>query len=156
MYLKIFFIYNQMEELDNESMDTDVLEYNDDLNNNDLNNNDLNNNEINNDIYDIYDINVLNNMKENIQNMSKFNQIEILRILSSHKDVTINENKYGIHINLTDISNEVLNELQLYIQYVSAQELELSQAEKQKEDYKNIYFVKDNKDKLINKNNYVR
>ena len=98
-----------------------------------------------------YDISKLNSIKESIQNMSKFNQIEILRILSSHKEVTINENKYGIHINLTDLSPDILNELTVYINYVATQELELSQAEKQKENYKNIYFVKDNKDKVANK-----
>jgi hypothetical protein len=101
--------------------------------------------------YADYDVNKLNNIKENIQNMSKFNQIEILRILSSHKEVTINENKYGIHINLTDLSTEILNELTIYINYVTTQEIELSQVEKQKENYKNIYFIKDNKDKSVNK-----
>jgi hypothetical protein len=83
--------------------------------------------------------------------MSKFNQIEILRILTSHKEVTINENKYGIHVNLTDLNNTILNELCSYINYVTTQEIELSQAEKQKENYKNIYFIKDNKDKNTNK-----
>ena len=41
----------------------------------------------------------LNSIREAIENMSKFNQIEILRILTNHKEVIINENKYGIHIN---------------------------------------------------------
>ena len=98
-----------------------------------------------------YDVGQLNNIREAIQNMSKFNQIEILRILTSHKEVTINENKYGIHINLSDLSSTILNELTGYINYVTKQENELSQAEKQKEDYKNIFFVKDNKDKNVNK-----
>ena len=107
------------------------------------------------DVDDSFDVQTLNNMRESIQNMSKFNQIEVLRILSTHKGVTINENKYGIHINLTEIPADILNELQIYIKYVTTQELELSQAEKQKEDYKNIYFVKDNKDKTNNKCNYA-
>ena len=102
-----------------------------------------------------FDVQTLNNMRESIQNMSKFNQIEVLRILSLHKGVTINENKYGIHINLTEIPTDILNELLVYIKYVNTQELELSQAEKQKEDYKNIYFIKDNKDKSNNKYNYA-
>ena len=105
--------------------------------------------------YDEYDISKLNNIKDSIQNMSKFNQIEILRILSSHKEVTINENKYGIHVNLTDLNNTILNELTVYINYVTTQEIELSQAEKQKENYKNIYFIKDNKDKMTNKYKHV-
>jgi hypothetical protein len=93
-----------------------------------------------------YDSHTINMIRETIENMSKFNQIEILRILSSHKEVIINENKYGIHINLTELPKFILDELIVYNNYVKTQELELSQAEKQKESYKNIYFIKDNKD----------
>ena len=90
-----------------------------------------------------YDLTVLNNIREKIEKMSKFNQIEVLRILNGHKEVTINENKYGIHINLTELSNSIIEELKVYINYVSTQEFELNQAEQEKENYKNIYF--DNK-----------
>jgi len=90
-----------------------------------------------------YDLTVLNNIREKIEKMSKFNQIEVLRILNNHKEVTINENKYGIHINLTELSNSIIEELTVYINYVSTQEFELNQAEQEKENYKNIYF--DNK-----------
>jgi hypothetical protein len=85
--------------------------------------------------------------------MSKFNQIEILRILSNHKDVTINENKYGIHINLTELNDTILNELLAYITYVNTQEVELNNIEQQKQTYKNIYFEKDNKDNTTINNN---
>jgi len=85
----------------------------------------------------------LNNIRETIESMPKFNQIEVLRVLTSHKEVTINENKYGIHINLTELPNYIINELTIYIDYVNKQELELSEAEKQKETYKNTYFVND-------------
>jgi len=93
-----------------------------------------------------YDFNKINSIREAIENMSKFNQIEILRILTRHKEVHINENKYGVHINLNDLSNTILDELFVYTDYVSTQELELNNIEKQKETYKNTYFVKDNKD----------
>jgi hypothetical protein len=93
-----------------------------------------------------YDFNKINSIREAIENMSKFNQIEILRILTRHKEVHINENKYGVHINLSDLSNTILDELFVYTDYVSTQELELNNIEKQKETYKNTYFVKDNKD----------
>jgi hypothetical protein len=78
--------------------------------------------------------------------MSKFNQIEILRILSNNKDVIINENKYGIHINLSELENNVLNELMTYIKYVNTQEIYLNNVEQEKEKYKNTFFLKDNKD----------
>jgi hypothetical protein len=78
--------------------------------------------------------------------MSKFNQIEILRILTKNDSVIINENKYGIHINLSELPNNILNEIMVYIKYVNTQEMYLNSAEKEKEIYKNTFFVKDNKD----------
>ena len=88
------------------------------------------------------DFNKLNHLRETIENMSKFNQIEILRILTAHSDVIINENKYGIHINLTELRQHIIDELEVYIKYVKAQEIELYNVEKQKEDYKNTFFHK--------------
>jgi hypothetical protein len=99
-----------------------------------------------------YDFNKTNGIRESIENMSKFNQIEILRILTRHKEVIINENKYGIHINLSDLRNEILDELLVYVNYVTTQEIELNNIEKQKESYKNTYFLKDNKDNFGNIN----
>ena len=99
----------------------------------------------------------LNTIRESIENMSKFNQIEILRILTNHKEVIINENKYGIHINLSELSSNIIRDLLVYINYVNAQEIELNNIEKQKQDYKNNYFLKDNKDNTSNSinNKYV-
>lgn len=95
---------------------------------------------------DNYDFNQLNYIREQIENMSKFNQIEILRILTTDKNVTINENKYGIHINLSELHDTVLNKLMVYIKHVNAQEIYLNNTEKEKENYKNTFFLKDNKD----------
>jgi len=95
----------------------------------------------------------LNYIRDTVENMNKFNQIEILRILNKHNEVTINENKYGIHINLSELSREIINEINVYINYVKTQEITLNSIEQQKEDYKNTYFTKDIKDniKLFNK-----
>lgn len=97
-----------------------------------------------------YDFNKINSIRESIENMSKFNQVAVLRILTKHKDVTINENRYGIHINLSELRHNILDELLMYINYVNAQEVELFDIEKQKESYKNTYFIKDNKDNSEN------
>lgn len=88
----------------------------------------------------------LNFVRDSIESMTKFNQIEILRILTKNKNVTINENKYGIHINLSEVSKTIINDLKMYINYVNTQEIQLDQNEKQKENFKNIYFLKDVKD----------
>ncbi len=99
-------------------------------------------NEVNN-----YSVSELNYLRESIENMNKFYQIEVLRIFDKHKEVTLNENKFGIHINLSDLSKEILDELSLYINYVNKQENNLSEVEKQKESYRNTYFIKDIKEK---------
>lgn len=102
-------------------------------------------NEINN-----YSVSELNYLRESIENMNKFNQVEVLRILYKHKGVTLNENKYGTHINLSELKREVLDEMSMYIKYVNAQESNLNFVEQQKEDYRNTYFSKDIKDTTKN------
>ena len=93
-----------------------------------------------------FDLNKLTFIRNQIESMSKFNQIEVLRILSKYNQSIINENKYGIHINLTELDNEILIELMNYIKYVNTQETYLTTIEQEKEKYKNTYFLKDNKD----------
>lgn len=93
-----------------------------------------------------YSVSELDYIRETIENMNKFNQIEVLRIMNKHNEVTLNENKYGVHINLSELKNEIIEELFNYIKYVNTQEVTLHQDEKQKESFKNIYFAKDNKD----------
>jgi len=95
---------------------------------------------------EIYDINKINYIREQIENMSKFNQVEVLRILTKNNNVIINENKYGIHVNLSDIDNSILKELIMYIKYVNTQEIYLNNVEQEKEKYKNTFFLKGNKD----------
>lgn len=93
-----------------------------------------------------YSVSELNYLRESIESMNKFNQVEVLRILNKYKDVTLNENKYGIHINLSELKKVVLDELSLYIKFVNTQENALNVAEQQKEDYRNTYFTKYIKD----------
>ena len=64
----------------------------------------------------------LNIIRETIEKMNKFNQIEVLKILMKHNDIVINENKYGVHINLSEITPSIIDELSEYINYVNLQE----------------------------------
>ena len=93
-----------------------------------------------------FSVSELNYIRDTIENMNKFNQVEVLRILNNNKDVTLNENKYGVHINLSELKKDIIDELVMYIKYVTTQEINLHKVEQQKEDFKNIYFAKDNKD----------
>jgi len=91
-------------------------------------------------------------IRDSIENMSKYNQIEVLKLLNEHnknKEIMLNENKYGIHVNLTDLSNNLLSKLLNFVKYVTEQEKDLIKIEKQKEIYKNNYFGKDIKDNSL-------
>ena len=79
-------------------------------------------------------------IKSSVEKMSKFHQVNILKILSSKKDLTINENNNGVFINLSDLDDGVLKELHNYIHYVNEQESDLSQHEIEKEKYKSVFF----------------
>ena len=108
----------------------------------------LSTNDVNN-----FSVSELNYVRETIENMNKFNQVEVLRLLNKHNEVILNENKYGIHINLSELPANIINELNVYIKYVSTQEQTLNSIEQQKEDYRNTYFTKDIKDnsKIVSK-----
>jgi len=99
-----------------------------------------------------FSVSELDYIRETIESMNKFNQIEVLRIMNKHNNITLNENKYGVHINLSELQTEIIEELSSYIKYVNTQEITLHQVEKQKESFKNIYFTKDNKDINIKNN----
>jgi hypothetical protein len=91
-------------------------------------------------------INHLNKLKEQIENMDKHHQIEILKILSKNL-CKINENKSGVYINMTFIEDHITQELEQYIVYMKEQEDNLITTEYQKEEFKNSYFIeKEDKD----------
>lgn len=85
---------------------------------------------------DIYELNFI---REKIEFMPKFNHVEILRLLSK-TNVTLNENKNGVHINLSEVNKDIIKQLLTYISYVSAQESCLNHDELQKENIKNEFF----------------
>lgn len=87
----------------------------------------------------------LNCLKEKIEGISKFHQIEILKILKSDDTITINENKNGIFINMTSLKESTITELEDYLKYVNTQEKQLNDIEVEKDKLSNTYF-KDNKD----------
>ena len=87
----------------------------------------------------------IENLKKDIEAMPKINHIEILRIFKQHK-TQINENQNGVFINMSELSNEIIDELHKYVEYVNSQHKQLSQQEKVKETFSKRYFNKDNKD----------
>jgi hypothetical protein len=88
----------------------------------------------------------LQNLKENIEKMSKFHQIEILRILTTSGKVCLNENNNGTFVNLTEQPKDIIAQLNKYVNYVNEQQNQLSIIEHEKSRLEKI-FCKDNKDK---------
>lgn len=90
------------------------------------------------------DVDKLKCIRDKIENLDKNNHIDILRLLVKN-DVFINENKNGVFINLTDLSNDIISDMEKYIDYVSEQKIDLDYIEHQKDVLENKYF-KDNKE----------
>jgi hypothetical protein len=79
-------------------------------------------------------------LKNKIENMSKTNHIEILQILKKHQNVKLNENKSGVFVNLSFLSNELLEEINKYVNYINEQESVINTIETQKQEFKNTFF----------------
>jgi hypothetical protein len=88
----------------------------------------------------------LNNLKQQVEDLDKFHQIEVLKILNSDETCTLNENNNGIFINLTNLNDITINKIKKYLEYVKTQETQLTEIETKKELLTNRFF-KDNKDK---------
>lgn len=82
----------------------------------------------------------LNSIKNEIEAMNKFHQVAILRILKQDSSVTLNENKNGVFVNLTELPGNKVSELEDYVNYVRMQEDQLSQLEDKKEKFINQFY----------------
>ena len=82
-------------------------------------------------------------LQKNINNMNKFNQIEILKIINEDKSIILNENKYGVFINLIYLKQDMIEKLKKYIVYTKAQELTLSVIEDKRKEFKDLFFNTD-------------
>jgi hypothetical protein len=86
----------------------------------------------------------LNSLKERIENMDKNHQVEILRILNKFNNFKTNENKNGTFINLTELSDDIISELQKYVNYVEEQQKQLKIGENEKEIIEKHFFANSN------------
>jgi hypothetical protein len=84
-------------------------------------------------------IDALKYLRDKIETLTVFHQIEILRILQMNK-VTFSENKNGVFVNLTYVSQDIIKKINDYIVYVDKQELQLSEVEEKKIVLSNQYF----------------
>jgi hypothetical protein len=91
----------------------------------------------------------LENIKTFIETLNKHHQIEVLKILDK-QSCKLNENKSGVYVNLSFLSEETILALEKFIEYIKDQEESLNTMEYQKEEFKNAFFIeKEDKDNLI-------
>jgi hypothetical protein len=87
------------------------------------------------------DINLLEKIQFSIEKMTQYHQVQILKLLQTiEENVVFNENRYGVFINMCDLSDATLKQLQEYIEYVLKQEKQLDCIENQKNEYRATYF----------------
>lgn len=83
----------------------------------------------------------LESVRDEIEKMPKVNQVEILRILSKHKNVVVSENKNGSHVNLSDAPVHVIEQIHEYMEFVKSQDLELKNVELHRASVRSAYFT---------------
>ena len=81
----------------------------------------------------------VNSLKDRIEIMSKYHQVEVLRILHSNH-ITFSENKNGVFVNLSYVNYDVMNKINEYVTFVNKQETQLYEFEEKKTLLANQYF----------------
>jgi hypothetical protein len=89
------------------------------------------------------------NLKKEIEKMDKNHHIEILRIIVKNANSKVNENKSGVYINLSFLSEDTIQEIEKYVKHVKYQEELLNPAEHEKDSLKNTFYKEDNSNPLF-------
>jgi hypothetical protein len=80
----------------------------------------------------------LDNLKKNIEKLDKQNHIEILRILTKDPTVRINESKGGCLVNMSLLSDNIIDEIQKYIEYIDKRQDSIEALETQQHEFEKI------------------
>ena len=79
-------------------------------------------------------------IKERIESLSKHHQIEALRMLSKIPSIKMNENNNGVFINLTEQDDNVMKQLEDFLNYVDVQQKHLHKIEDEQEQMEQDFF----------------
>ena len=90
-------------------------------------------------------------IKHFIEKLNKQRQIEVLKIFNDNK-INVSENKNGSFINLSFISNEIIEKLKIYIQYIKDQDNSIEELEDVKKDFKTSFFNNSKIEDILNLN----
>jgi hypothetical protein len=73
-----------------------------------------------------------------IEQMKKNTHVGILRIIAKDNETVINENKNGIHVNLSELNHGTIETICKYIEYIQLQEQNLDSIQAKQEDVKSF------------------
>jgi len=82
----------------------------------------------------------LENLKSEIEKLSKEHHVSILKILKKETSITLNENKNGTFLNLTEVPSETLESLLKYCSYVKNQNDNLNDIEIAQKEIESSFF----------------
>jgi len=94
------------------------------------------------------DVTKLEVLKGRIECLDKFQQVEILKILSKNL-CKLNENKSGIFVNMSFLEQGAIEEIEKYMSYVEDQADTFKTVDYQKEEFKNIILEQDQLENTI-------
>lgn len=80
----------------------------------------------------------LNELCAKISKLTEQQHVHIASLLRKESQVKLNENNSGIMVNLSLVSQETLESIQKYIQFLSEQESELNVIQEKQEEFKSI------------------
>ena len=81
----------------------------------------------------------LEKLRKTIENLNTGHHIEIAKILKNN-NIKLTENSNGIFINLNNISSNIIDQINTYLQFIRTQEKLINIDESKKENLENIYF----------------
>lgn len=82
----------------------------------------------------------VNEMKDRIEQMPKNYHVEMARILINTHKISYDENQNGLFFNLSQLSVDVYEKMQHFIEYVELQERQLKVDEIEKDELKDSFF----------------
>jgi hypothetical protein len=83
-------------------------------------------------------------LKKKIENIDDIHHKKILEIFLKH-NINVSENRNGCFINISNLSQEIQNEIIEFLKYINKQEKTLSDVEKIKKKYKKSFFSNEEK-----------
>lgn len=81
----------------------------------------------------------LDQINNHIEKLDKSQHIEILKILKKTEINKITENKNGIFVNMNELSEECIDEISRYLEYIKTKEQDLNLLENEKQNYKTLF-----------------